>query len=610
MLLRAAVVAAILFASPINADTSHDDSIDLSPVVVTATRTAVSSDDVLVPVIVIAREEIERSQATDVAGLLRFHGGIEVARNGGPGQLTSVFIRGAESDHTLVLIDGVRINSGTTGAAALQNISPDLVDRIEIVKGPRSALYGSEAIGGVINIITRGAEAPLSISAEAGAGQYSTRRAAGQAAWKGNTSSAGLNVSWLDSDGFPTFEASPDDAGYDNTSFNLWTKTRIAAIDVAASHWQSTGTTEYSDFFLAPVDQDYTNKSSQLVIGASPLDSWRTQLSVSKVIDDIEQGNGAFNPSDFTKTDRIAADWQNTLTFDRGLNLVAGLYRSEEKTSGIVFGSRLEDKPGAGDVQTDNTAGYLQTSARVGRQNFLLAGRYTDHDEFGTENSWNTEYGFDFAHGFRFSAGAGRGFRAPSSLDLYGFGGNSDLNPEVSRNLEFAVTKNIGEDHTFRIGYFRNRIKDLINFVVTDPDTFAGENQNIEKASIRGTELSYRFEGQSWRFRSEITIQDPKDRISNEQLLRRAKNMLTMSIGRKFGEHALGIDILATDKRVDFGGARLAGYVLANLNGRISLGRHWRLKAEIENLLDQDYQLAEGYRSAGRGLYATLGYTY
>ena len=601
---------AILFVSPTIAETNRNDSIDLSPVVVTATRIAVPSNEVLAPVIVIGREEIERSQATDVAELLRFHGGIEVARNGGRGQLTSIFIRGAESDHTLVLIDGVRINSGTSGAAAIQNISPDLVERIEIVKGPRSALYGSEAIGGVINIITRGAEAPLSMSAEAGAGKYSTRRAAGQAAWKGDTSSVGLNVAWLDTDGFPTFEASPDDAGYDNTSFNVWVDTTIAAIDVSASHWQSNGTTEYSDFFLAPVDQDYTNKSSQLEIGTSPFSIWRTELSISKVIDDIEQGSGAFNPSDFTKTDRIAADWQNTLTFDRGIDLVAGLYRSEEKTSGINFGSRLEDQPGAGEVQTDDTAGYLQASARFGRQNVLLAGRYTDHDEFGTENSWNTEYGLDFAHGLRFSASAGRGFRAPSSLDLYGFGGNPDLDPEVSRNIEFAVAQNIGNAHAFRIGYFRNRIKDLISFVVTDPATFAGENQNIEKASIRGTELSYMFSGQSWRFRSEVTIQDPKDRISNEQLLRRAKKMLTMSIGRKFGAHDLGLDILATDKRVDFGGARLAGYVLANLNGRISFGKHWQLTAEIENLLDQDYQLAEGYRSAGRGLYATLGYKY
>jgi vitamin B12 transporter len=610
MLLRSAAVVAILFASPIFAETNRSDSIDLSPVVVTATRVAVPSDEVLAPVIVIGREEIERSQATDVAGLLRFHGGIEVARNGGPGQLTSVFIRGAESDHTLVLVDGVRINSGTSGAAPIQNISPDLVERIEIVKGPRSALYGSEAIGGVINIITRGAEAPLSMSAEVGAGKYSTRRAAGQVAWKGDTSSAGLNVSWLDTDGFPTFEASPDDAGYDNTSFNLWGDTTIGGIDISASHWQSDGTTEYSDFFLAPVDQDYTNKSSQLDIGASPFDGWRTELSLSKVIDDIEQGSGAFNPSDFTKTDRIAADWQNTLTFERGIDLVAGLYRSEEKTSGIIFGSRLEDKPGAGDVQTNDTAGYLQASAGFGRQNVLLAGRYTDHDEFGTESSWNTEYGLDFAHGIRFIASAGRGFRAPSSLDLYGFGGNPDLNPEVSRNIEFAVAQNIGNAHAFRIGYFRNRIKDLISYVVTDPATFAGENQNIEKASIRGTELSYRFSGQSWRFRSEITLQDPKDRVSNEQLLRRAKRMLTMSIGRKFGAHDLGLDILATDKRVDFGGARLAGYVLANLNGRISFSEHWQLTAEIENLLDQDYQLAEGYRSAGRGLYATLGYKY
>ncbi len=610
MLLRFISFLVALAASGALTANESDDTIDLTPVVVTVTRTPISSDEALVPVTVIGRDEIERSQATDVAGLLRFHGGIEVARNGGPGQLTSIFIRGAESDHTLVLIDGVRVNSGTSDTAAIQNISPDLVERIEIVKGPRSALYGSEAIGGVINIITRRSEAPLSFSAEAGSGRYSTHRAAGQFGWRDDTSFVDLGVSWLDSDGFPTFEASPDDAAYDNTSFNARVGTQLGSVDLSAGHWQSTGTTEYSDFFLAPVDQDFTNKSTQVAIGASPVGAWRTDFTVSRVIDDIEQGKGAFNPSDFTKTDRVTYDWQNTYVPVDSLELVAGLTRSEEETSGIIFGSRLEDKPGAGDVQTNDTAGYVQAAGGLGRQQVLIAGRYTDHDNFGTENSWNTEYGLDLPFGMRLAASAGRGFRAPSSLDLYGFGGNPDLDPEESRNLEFALSQTLGGNHVLRAGVFRNRIKDLITYVVTDPNTFAGENRNVERASIRGMELSYRFQGEHWRFRSEVTIQDPKDRDSNEQLLRRAKKMMTMSLGRKVGQHDVGLDVLATNKRFDFGGARLAGYVLANLNGRFRLGSHWQISAEVENLLDQDYQLAEGYRSAGRGFYATLGYTY
>jgi len=152
---------------------------DLPPLVITATRTGVNEDRVIAPVTVIDRDELDRSLSPDVAELLRFRGGIEVARNGGPGQVTSVFIRGAESDHTLVLIDGVRLNSGTAGVAAIQNVSPDLIERIEIVKGPRSSLYGSEAVGGVINIITRSGQEPAGFRGEIGAGAWSPGRCAG-----------------------------------------------------------------------------------------------------------------------------------------------------------------------------------------------------------------------------------------------------------------------------------------------------------------------------------------------------------------------------------------------------------------------------------------------
>jgi vitamin B12 transporter len=262
--------------------------------------------------------------------LLRFHGGIEVARTGGPGQATSVFIRGAESNHTLVLLDGVKLNSGTSGIAAIQDISPDLIERIEVVKGPRSSLYGSEAVGGVINVITRRDGAPLSAGAEAGAGRYDTRRAAGRIGWSGEDIAAGANVSWYDTDGFPTLEASDDDAGYDNLSVDLWSRASVGSVDLDAGYWRAAGTTEYSDFFLAPVQQDYTNHVTRVGIGVTPLQNWSSKLTLSRAVDDIEQGQGAFNPSDFTKTDRIAADWQNTIDGPAGIQLVAGANLSRE----------------------------------------------------------------------------------------------------------------------------------------------------------------------------------------------------------------------------------------------------------------------------------------
>lgn len=584
------------------------DSESLPEVVVTATRTAVSEDRVLAPVVMIDRDELEMSLAPDVAELLRFHGGIEVARLGGPGQVASVFIRGANSDHTLVLIDGVELNSGTAGLAAVQNVSPSMVERVEIVKGPRSSLYGSEAVGGVVNIITRQQAERLSFSAEAGGGRYGTKQAAGRVSWAGDSAEAGLNLSWFDTDGFPTRHGSPDDAGYDNLSFDLWTSADLGPVELTARHWQSDGTSEYSDFFLAPVEQHFENHISSVTLAAGPSRDWDTTLTVSRTVDDIEQGEGAFDPTDFTRTDRLAVDWQNVVSGPLGLQFVGGVYAEREETSGVIFGSRLEDDPGSGEVVIDVNAVYLESSFGRGRHHALAAGRYTDHDTFGGQQSWNLEYGFDLTAGTRLTAGAGRAFRAPSSLDLYGFGGNPELDPEISNSVEAALTHSVGESGEVRIAAFRNEIDDLIEYVFTDPENFVGENRNVEEAEIEGIELAYRYRGELWNFRTEMTFQDARNETEDERLLRRADRYLTLAATRRIGPHDLGLAVLATDDRADFGGVRLAGYVLANLTARLRLGRHWQIRTRIENLLDQDYELADGYRSAGRGFYASLAY--
>ena len=177
------------------------------------------------------------------------------ARNGGPGQTTSVFIRGAESNHTLVLVDGVRINPGTIGLAALQNILPSMIERIEVVKGPRSALYGTDAIGGVINVITR-RNADDGWSVEAGYGDYDTRQASLAGGFGTERVELDFGLAWLDSDGFPT-RTDDTDRGFENLSASAQLRADVGTAEVALRHWRAEGTSEYSDFFLTPVDQDY-----------------------------------------------------------------------------------------------------------------------------------------------------------------------------------------------------------------------------------------------------------------------------------------------------------------------------------------------------------------
>jgi len=486
----AAVLAATLLASPVAADTALLDN-----VLVTATRRAISAEQALPPVVVIDREEIERSNAIDVAELLRYHAGIEIARNGGPGQVTSAFIRGANSNHTLVLIDGVKVNPGTAGGAALQNITPELVERVEIVKGPRSSLYGSEAIGGVINIITRRGAAAREFGAHVQAGRYGLRGAGARVAAQGERLAAGLSATSLRTDGFPTYRDSDEDRGFENDAVNAWLQADLGALRVEASHWQAEGNTEYADFFRAPQDQDFENRLTRLQAAWHARD-WRSQLTVARVIDHIDQGELAVDPDDFVRTERDLIDWQNDLDFIRGLELTAGLSLVRERTSGQSFGTPLEEVAGAGEADRDEDAFYLQAGFAIGTHRFVAAGRHTDHDTFGGVDTWNVEWGTPLGDDWSVSAGVGRGFRAPGTSDLYAFGGNPDLQPEISRSIDFGLKYRPHPEHELGLALFHTEIDDLIEFF--DPDGFIGalpgRNENIGDARIRGAELGWRPE--------------------------------------------------------------------------------------------------------------------
>lgn len=583
----------------------------LDNILVTATRRPIDADLALPPVVVIDRAALERSGALDIAEVLRYEAGIEVARNGGPGQVTSVFIRGANSNHTLVLIDGVKVNPGTAGGAALQNIPPELVERIEIVKGPRSSLYGSEAIGGVINIITRRASPGATLGARVEAGRYGTRGAAGQAAWQGERFGAGLSVASLQSDGFPTYRDADEDRGFENDAANVWLRGDFGRFAAEASHWQASGNVEYADFFRAPQDQDFTNRLSRLRL-AWDGGAWRSTLTLSRFVDEIEQGPLAFDPDDFVETERDLYDWQHELDFLTGLELTAGVTLNRERTSGQSFGSPLESAPGLGNADRDEDAAYLQAGFDLGRHRVIAAGRRTDHEVFGGVNTWNLEWGVPLGADWSLAAGVGRGFRAPSTSDLYAFGGNPELDPELSRSIDMAVKHRIHPDHELELGVFRTEISDLIEYF--DPDGFAGplpgRNENIGDARIEGIELSWRARMGAWRAMATLLAQRPEDADTGAPLLRRAERTASAQLLRGFGAHELGIQLLASGERVDFGDVRLAGYVLANLTVRLQLAERWTLQGRIDNLLDQDYELVEGYNSAGRGLYAGLAFSY
>ncbi len=568
----------------------------LDPVQVTATRSAATLDATLASVEVIDAAELARLPGADLAAALRLRAGVEVARLGGPGQQTSLFLRGTESNHVLVLVDGLRINPGTIGVAAIQNIAPELVERIEIVKGPRSSLYGSDALGGVVNVITRRGQAS-SAAVQVGGGRYDTQSAALTATLAGERAAASLGLSSLDSGGFPTRAGDATDRGYRNRSLTASLRGEAGGVELGARAWLAAGNTEYSDFFVTPVDQDFENAALAVHAKWRPAPGWQTRITAGHARDRLEQNQSP----DFLHTRRWQLDWQNDIAAGEHHALTAGLLLQREDAASESFGLGY-------DAATDTHQFYLQDQAAWGRHRLLLATGYTDHEAFGSHFTWNAEYGLALTDATLLTLAAGTAFRAPDATDLYGYGGNPALAPERSRSVELGLRHRAGA-HRWSLVLFDNDIDELIQFIVSDFATFEGENRNVERARIRGVEAGWRYDGEDWSARASATWQDPEDLSGGTRLLRRARENLGLGLQRRIGPHELSLDLLYAGSRRDFGfpaPAVLPAYWLASASARIELAPRWTMLARIENLADEDYELARGFNTMGRSLFLAL----
>jgi len=559
-------------------------------IIVTATRTEIPLSDAIVPVTVITREDIELSLATDLAELLRFEAGIDIGRNGGPGQSTSIFLRGSESNHTLVLIDGVRINPGTLGGAAIQHIAPEIIERIEIVKGARSALFGTDAIGGVINIITRRAKDAF-VEGGLESGSFDTRSGYVSGGNRSNNGEFGVTLNWQSTDGYAPRTDSDIKRGYENLSANLYASRQLKSGDVSIRHWQTSGKVEYLDFFLTPVDQDFDNTTTALELNSIFPNSSVSKLIVSFMQDDISQNQA----DDFVSSDRLSVDWQYTHALANH-TLTGGLFAIAEDAATLSYGSGFQE-------DTTVRAAFVQDQWSRGRHKTFAAIRLTDHETFGKHTTWNAEYAYDISDSWTLNAGLGHAFRAPDATDRFGFGGNVDLKPELADDAQIGLRYKPGNGHSFDIEIYNNDIDDLIEF---DLQTF--ELRNISSAEISGAQLGYEYRGDGFSIRTELVKQQADNAGTGERLLRRAEETASLSYTRDIGVHRLGLSIIASGDREDFGGVKLDGYVLANLTGQIQLSDTWALNGRIENLFDTEYQTAENYRMPERSAFVELKY--
>ncbi len=585
-----------------------DDAV--APVTVTATRTAQTADENLSSVSVLGRGEIQQSQAQSLPDLLANQRGVSIARSGGFGKSTSVFLRGTNSDQVLVLIDGIKAGSATAGTTAFQHLPLEQVERIEIVRGPGSSLYGSEAIGGVIQIFTRRGdtgETRVNTSAMAGsngATEITTAISGGDDDTRLSLSAKAFETDGIDarSNGFP------DDDGYTNDSVSFSVDQDIGertTWSLRAQHAE--GVTDFDNCgpFTSP-SGDCEDEFAQQTVSSS-LDtqitaSWSMRIRAGESRDESRLfTDGA--ATDRFDTERREVSWQNDFTFGTQHVVTAGVdYRNDEVESSVDFA----------ETERRNEAVFGQYQWTGQRANAQASLRYDDNEAFGEETTGSVAAGYRFAQGLRLYSSIGTGFKAPTFNDLFFpdigfFSGNPDLAPEASETFEVGIEG--GRDLTWSANVYRTEIDDLIVF-----DAANATVNNLDSAEITGVELAGGGTHGGWDLQASITLLDteadtdgPND---GNQLPRRPERALNVDFSRGFGPYRFGTHVRYESERYDdaANSVELDDFALVGMRFAYQLRESLSLTASVDNLFDEQYETVDNFNELGRTAYLRLRY--
>lgn len=585
------------------------DADDLDKVIVTATRTAVTTDAALAAVEVIDRDAIQRSQATSLTELLRGRAGINISNQGGAGKLTSLFLRGSESDHVLVLVDGVRVGSATSGQAAFQDLPVAMIDRIEIVRGPRSSLYGSDAIGGVIQIFTRRDKGPAQFRFHIGAGSHGYRTGGLGVGGSNERGWFGIDAGMQSTDGidacrgagFPVFagcfvDGQTDRDGYDNHSFSARGGVNIGdSVTLEAHALRASGHNDYDGSFVDNSD------IVQQVVGAQlrwkPSDRFDLRFNVGSNKDESENFIGNTANGDFGSR-RDTASAQADIALAEAQLLTLGLDWLRD---------RVDSSTNYDETRRTNRAVFAQYQGRFGSHDLQLALRNDDNEQFGNETTGTAAWGLNFADAWRITASYGTAFKAPTFNELYfPFFGNPALRPESSKTFEAGIAWR-GERTSVHLDAFNTDVDDLIAY---DASIFLPNN--IQHARLRGAELRVDSTLLGWNVGASASWLDTENRSNDpnrgNDLARRARETARLELARGFGKFRIGVTGVAEGGRYDnvANTRRLGGFATLDVRGEYAFAADWTLQARAANVFDRDYETAAFYNQPGREFFVTL----
>jgi vitamin B12 transporter len=612
----ASLVALAFSPSAFAAETTN---IHTNDVVVTANRITQNKDAVLADVTIIDRAQIERSGQSTLAELLSVQSGIEMESNGGVGATSNIHIRGNSSQAVVVLIDGMRVASATLGTTSFSQIQPEQIERIEILRGPASSLYGSDAIGGVIQIFTKQGAGDLHLTASTGYGSYNTQQAAATISGATEKVRFAAGITSLTTNGISSLKTNSgldaDNDAFRNLSFNGNMTVNLAdGHNVGAQIYTSQGHYNFDgDNF--PAHQDLRQEAFSATSNNKILDTWTSHLRIGKSTDTLDS-LGSFGSS-YLRTTQLQFSWQNDIKLPLG-NLVLAYDRLEDKVKGSTNFSQTK--------RFNN--GYMATYLLEQDAHAFKIGMRSDYNsQFGSHATGNIAYGYKLNDFWKASASYGTAYRAPTFNDLYwplqDFGaygtyqGNPNLKPETSRNKEIGVVFDEGH-HRATATIFHNKVDNLI---VCCQGLFNDSAANIGSATIRGISMTYEGWVSNYHVRANADFQDPKNDDNGKVLARRSKEHGAIWLGQHWGDWELGSELSMSGKRYNDSdnAIKLAGYSLLNITTKYNVNEDWSINARVNNLLDKQYALATtassfnltspDYNTMGTNLFVSVRYS-
>jgi len=582
-------------------------TVQTSDVVVTASRIEQPIKNVIGDVTVIEREEIERAGQSSFIELLQTQPGIEISSTGGPGKTSSVFFRGTNPNQVVVLIDGMRVGSATAGTTTFENLPLAQIEKIEILRGPATSLYGQDAIGGVIQIFTRKGDGTPRFNAAIGYGSYNTKTAEAGASGSIGDTRFSLNASSLDTDGFSAKRfrtgVQRDDDGYRNLAFSGSVSHRIAeGHELGLQLLSSEGRNRYDSSNTFSNYGNLSQLSYSVYSKNQIMPFWLSNIRLGEGIDDSIDHAAPNSRSQF-KTKQTQYSWQND--FKLPLGTLTLLYdRLEQRVSSTTdFDNTQRNNDGF-------TGSYL---LNVGAHSFQTSYRSDHNSQFGTNDTGGIGYGFSFNRNWRATASYGTAFKAPTFNDLYfpGFS-NPNLRPEKSRNAE-ASLRYEDTTSTASLTAYENKVRDLIAFDFSQaPFVF-----NLNEARIQGLTLAGTRVWDSWFFKGSVDVQSPRDTETENLLVRRANRHASFSVSREWGDWRFGSEFIASSARyADAANTeRMSGYGVLNLTADYKVNQDWKLQARLNNALDKNYTLVYdtfsdvAYNTAGSNLFVSVRYS-